>query len=973
MSTREFITAIVDHPLLGWIILPYQIIKRQGHGYFAIDAQISPLNADRYLAEMPIAQQEIVKLCNAYSEQALFAVFAKKKDRTAVDFMKKMKPDFARQFIRPYIEKRMKSITDILVENDIPLYFRGKHKYINKDEKIELKPGFVIPAVHINKQEKGTYYSIELNHEKSLLKIMDQPVEVLVQEPARIIINNELFYFRELSSKKLKPFFMKDVLFIPESAEAQWYKTFATEAIKKFPVRASGIQIKDGTGTPHPRLQLKPNLRGSYEFFLIFDYQNNLKVEAFKGDPVLVNMQKTENSYRFIKTKRQKELEEKTIRFLHNAGLTEQKDLSLSAGNADEDNTYKNIDWLVKHAGRLKDQGIDIEQQTEKSFAIAAPQINTRITENLDWFDLYIDVEIGAFNIPFTRFKKHILQKKREFTLPDGNIFLIPEEWFSRFTDILTFGYKDGNNLKMNKFHFQFLDNQELSGENSKIEKYKELLKAKELDYELPQGIKADLRSYQKKGYDWMRALHDYQFGGCLADDMGLGKTLQTLSLMKSLSQVKVQQKISSSKEQLSLFDAGTEGNKTTPPTSLIVVPTSLVHNWEAEINKFAPDLRYLKHTGMQRTKDPKIFADFDLVITSYGIVRNDLDMLQRFGFYYLILDESQYIKNPGSKIYKAITSLNSEYRLVLTGTPIENSLTDLWAQINFLNPGLLGNLSFFKKEFVNRIEKNKDEQQKEKLQMLIQPFIMRRTKDQVAKDLPEKTEQLVYCEMTDEQKSFYEEEKSKIRNKLLTAAEEQEDKPTMLAIEGLTRLRQIANHPKLVDPGLTYESGKLTEIIRHMESIRAENHKVLIFSAYIKHLNLLAEHLENQQQDYLMLTGKTRKREEVIWNFQEATTPKVMLIQIKAGGVGLNLTAADYVFIIDPWWNPAVEEQAINRTHRIGQDKKVFIYRFITAESIEEKIKSLQARKFKLADDLIHPDRLIQKFSFDKIMELLS
>jgi SNF2 family DNA or RNA helicase len=402
-------------------------------------------------------------------------------------------------------------------------------------------------------------------------------------------------------------------------------------------------------------------------------------------------------------------------------------------------------------------------------------------------------------------------------------------------------------------------------------------------------------------------------------------------------------------------------------------MPVSLIHNWVNEIKKFAPNLRYIKYVGNDRKNVLKKINDCDIILTSYGIVRNDIEELTKYKFFYIILDESQYIKNSAAKIYNAVTKLKSENKLVLTGTPIENSLTDLWAQINFLNKGIMGNLNFFKKEFVTSIEKNKDEEKVEKLKKIINPFILRRTKKQVAPELPPKIEQFVYCDMYAEQKKMYDEEKSVIRNSILEKIENNNDKPALLAIEGLTRLRQISNHPKLLDENSLLDSGKFDEITRYVDNITAENNKVLIFSAYVKHLNLIADYLNKQSTKYSVITGKTRDREAQIQNFQDKDSINVFLIQIKAGGVGLNLTAADYVFIIDPWWNPAVEEQAINRAHRIGRDGKVMVYRFITSNSIEEKIQKLKDRKAKLAKTFISTEQAVDKLDLEKIMEMLN
>jgi len=336
--------------------------------------------------------------------------------------------------------------------------------------------------------------------------------------------------------------------------------------------------------------------------------------------------------------------------------------------------------------------------------------------------------------------------------------------------------------------------------------------------------------------------------------------------------------------------------------------------------------------------------------------MRNDIDFLTQYEFECIVLDESQYIKNTSSQVYQSVSELKARHYFVMTGTPIENSLNDLWAQLNFVNRGMLGSLSYFKNHFVQPIIQQQDEEREKRLQQIIKPFILRRTKSEVAKDLPPVIEQTVYCEMSDEQQKIYLSEKSAVRNNLFERISQSGlEKNTMLAISALLRLRQLANHPAMVLDNYSGESAKIEEIISRIESLQAERHKVLIFSSFVKLLQLVETRLQQLNIDYSMLTGETQNREEVISRFQEDPAVGCFLISLKAGGVGLNLTAADYVFILDPWWNPASELQAINRAHRIGQDKTVMVYRFITIDTIEEKIQNLQNEKSKLANTYIN------------------
>ena len=563
--------------------------------------------------------------------------------------------------------------------------------------------------------------------------------------------------------------------------------------------------------------------------------------------------------------------------------------------------------------------------------------------------------------------------------MPNGEIAILPEEWFARFKGLIPFAKIKDNKIEFEKHHFQLIKESLKESVQSVAEKLNDMNFSEKEEISLPAKLKAKLRTYQKTGYNWMYHLHKNEFGGCLADDMGLGKTLQTLTLLLKLKRQKSIGIVSHSlldQGQLDLFNKKTEPVKV-QPASIIVLPTSLVHNWDNEIKKFTPTLKVFKYVGIKRKKVvdlDKIIPYYDIILTTYGTVRNDIKILGKSEFFYAILDESQSIKNSGSKTYKAIVQLQSKYKLVLTGTPIENSLSDLWSQMNFLNPGLLGNRAFFQKAFITPIEKLADEKQQQQLQLIIRPFILRRKKDEVAKDLPPLTEQVIYCNMADQQKSKYEEEKSVIRNAILESIEKEGlKKSTIAVLQGLTKLRQLANHPSLLNNELEESSGKFDQMMSMLENLVAEKNKVLIFSSFVTHLELVKKYLESKKWRYSLLTGKTTKREEVIYDFQNDPENHVFLISLKAGGVGLNLTRAGYVFIIDPWWNPAAENQAVSRAHRIGQDKQVFVYRFITENSIEEKIQMLKERKTSLADKFINSNNPFKEVTKEEIVELFN
>jgi len=477
------------------------------------------------------------------------------------------------------------------------------------------------------------------------------------------------------------------------------------------------------------------------------------------------------------------------------------------------------------------------------------------------------------------------------------------------------------------------------------------------------------LRPYQKEGFYWLEHLRRMNFGGCLADDMGLGKTIQTITLLESIySQAEKIKKTSDFIGQFSIFDE----LASTVPASLVVAPTSLLHNWQNELKKFAPDLKVYIYAGTKRIKPKKIetlFNAYNVIITSYGMVRSDIEYLIHYPFHYLVLDESQYIKNPDSIIYHAIKKLSADHKLTLTGTPIENSLSDLWAQFNFINPGLLGNLSSFKNQYINKI-KEKNKQAEESLLRLIQPFLLRRTKEEVTPELPPLSQEIVYCDMTEEQEKVYVAEKNSIRNQLLEN-KELFVKNNLVALKSLMRLRLLSNHPALTYPEYAGDSGKFDQIILYFETIKESGHKVLIFSSFVKYLKLLAKSFDEKGWKYAMLIGQTSDREREINRFIEENEVNAFLISLKAGGTGLNLTVADYVFIIDPWWNPAAEMQALSRAHRIGQDKKVMVYRFISNDSIEEKILLLQNEKSQLSETFITSNNPLEHLNSIEIEQL--
>jgi non-specific serine/threonine protein kinase len=576
-------------------------------------------------------------------------------------------------------------------------------------------------------------------------------------------------------------------------------------------------------------------------------------------------------------------------------------------------------------------------------FNAAKPQTKIYISSDVDWFDAKVNVVFGDQQVTIEEIKRALTNKQQFVQLNDGTLGILPDEWLKKYSLLFRVGEGKSDSLRLSKFHLSVIDELYNGIDESEVmirleEKYERLRTFNRInEVDPPKELAHILRPYQVAGYHWLNYLNDVGWGGILADDMGLGKTIQALSCLQFYKEQK------------------------TTMSAMVVCPTTLMFNWENEIKKFTPGLTYLIHHGGERHRGKKIFEQYDVVITTYGTLRSDIKFMLENEFDYIVLDESQAIKNPQSKVTKAACLINAKNRLCMSGTPLQNNTFDIYAQMNFLNPGMLGSVEFFRNEFATPIDKFGEPEQKDHLRKLLFPFILRRTKEQVAKDLPAKTETILFCEMEEEQRAIYDAYRNDYRNKILGVISEQGIQKSQLTIlQGLMKLRQICDSPAIMNEPEPYPnvSVKLDELSREI-SENIGNHKALVFSQFLGMLALIREKLTELGVKYEYFDGSTSAidREKAIQSFQKNDEVRVFLISLKAGGVGLNLTAADYVYIVDPWWNPAVEQQAIDRTHRIGQTKNIFAYRMICKDTIEDKILQLQDRKRILARDLIADD----------------
>jgi len=955
----QIIYAIARHEYLSYVIEPH-IVQLNPNGEFSLTHQrLFSNTAKEFTAYLDEVDIKLVKILEEMEQGNLIKKFYKKPIRP-FEFFTKIFNEKLFDTIRPKIEKRMAEALNLI--DGKPLYLMSKEGYpAERKLQIATEPATVL--FHFRRDEQEIRYFPTIKYQGMRIEFMFKNAEIICNHPAWMLLDDTLYYFeKEIDGKKLAPFLNKRYIAIPRSAEKSYFEKFVAPLIEKHHVYAEGFTINTEKYNAHPVLRPIYIQGGTSQLQLFFKYAGYV---FSYGDErhVSVRMESDGDNYTFHRIKRSVLWEKNKFQQLEQMGLKTAsslfKNLEVDLPDDDADHSFSIFEWINQHYDVLLEEGFEIEQpeQTgQKRYIFGSTKIDLEVKENNDWFDINAVVCFGSYRIPFIQLKNHILNHKKEFILPSGEIAVIPEKWFSQYGNLLHFA-EGGNQIKLRRHHLGLV-NDLFEGELANVSMGRKLQKLTDFEtlpeVDMPVNFNGHLRPYQKAGYNWFHFLKEYHFGGCLADDMGLGKTIQTLALLQK------------NKE-----DAEAAGLKC---TSLAIMPTSLIYNWLAEAKKFAPQLKLMVHTGTFRYKSPEVFSNYDLVITTYGISRIDIELFKSYFFDYVILDESQNIKNPSSKSFQAVRQLKSKFKLILSGTPVENSVNDLWTQMSFINPGLLGIQQFFMNEFVTPIEKKKDEDKARKLQALIKPFVLRRTKEQVATELPPKTENLFYCQMSEEQSAVYEKVKSEYRNELLKSLDDGSfPKKQIQVLQGLIKLRQIANHPVMIDSEYEGDSGKFENVVHTLSNVLEGGHKVLIFSQFVRQLNIYREYFDMEDIPYVYLDGSTQNRGDVVKQFQEDPKTRVFLISIKAGGVGLNLTEADYVFILDPWWNPAVEQQAIDRTHRIGQTKNVFIYKFITKDSVEEKILALQQRKLSVARALITTEEsFIKSLSVEDIKEIL-
>jgi superfamily II DNA or RNA helicase len=631
---------------------------------------------------------------------------------------------------------------------------------------------------------------------------------------------------------------------------------------------------------------------------------------------------------------------------------------------------------MPRAVAELTRRGWTVEAEG-KLYRSSVGPINISVSSGIDWFELNGEVTFdGGLRASLPKLLEALRKGENVVRLDDGTFGLLPEEWLKKYAGLASMGETDGDSIKFSARQIGFLDALLSAMPEARFDEQfsrarDELMRFSGVEaFDPPTTFIGTLRQYQREGLGWMAFLRKFGFGGVLADDMGLGKTVQVLALLEARRQMKIDA------VPAHVNGENVADQSATPQLapSLVVAPRSLVFNWKAEATKFAPNLRVLDHTSVDRARTAEHFADYDIVLTTYGTLRRDMSYFKDVKFDYAILDEAQAIKNASSESAKAARLIKADHRLCLSGTPVQNHLGELWSLFDYLNPGMMGSVGVFRD--LSADAANKDQTARELLARALRPFILRRTKEQVAKDLPEKLEQTLYCELDKDQRKLYDELRDHYRTNLLErVAREGMNKAKIMVLEALLRLRQAACHPGLIDKERSAEpSAKLDVLLDHLDELVDENHKVLVFSQFTSLLAIVRERLDQRQAVYEYLDGRTKDRQERVNRFQTDPDCKMFLISLKAGGLGLNLTAAEYVFLLDPWWNPAVEAQAIDRAHRIGQTRRVFAYRLIAKDTVEEKVLQLQQSKKDLADAIINADNsLIRTLSREDLEMLLS
>lgn len=850
----------------------------------------------------------------------------------------------------------MPAFLSMLSKLEIPV-FLGSHYPDKIERRVHILPDPVDIKIDLGQDEHKLTLRTGYERNGQFIHIQKH-IETISLNPVWIMMDEIVAQLRNTNALSILPSFPIE---IPNAQVEIFREQYFARIAELLPIKSDIVQWQDVHTEPIPRLYLHDSNKDKIlRADLRFGYGEH-ELSVIKTDEPYT-VETVPDSWDLIRIHRNHQREQDVIQLLTDSAYRlKRADSRLPKGTYELRARAHPYDFLMHSIPRLTQAGFEIYgEENLKAGQInrATPTMRVHIASGIDWFDLKTFIEYGDQQVSLRDARKALKRGENYIKLNDGSIGQIPAEWLEKYKHLWGLAEETDEGFRLSDVHLPLLDS--LLEEDATLQPPPDLIQRREhlrhferiQPHPLPTGFTGELRPYQQHGFDWLHFLREYKFGGILADDMGLGKTVQVLTYLQSL-----QEQAQVKKEAVTEQSAALSGKSISKGRSaaLLIVPKSLIANWQRESEKFTPTLRFLEYMGNFRNKDTSAFNGFDVILTTYGTMLRDIELLRTYNFDHIILDESQAIKNPLAKSAKAARLLKGDHRIVMTGTPVENNTFELWSQFAFLNPGLLGSMDYFKREFANPIESGGDEESAALLRKLVYPFILRRTKEQVAPELPPRTERVVYTDMIPAQKKIYAQTRERYRAELLGLIESEGIQDARFKIlEGLLRLRQIAIHPALVDKKYKGEAPKFEVLLETLETLQAENHKALIFSQFVETLKLVKKELDARKMKYVYLDGQTSNRQARVDQFQNDPAYRFFLISLKAGGVGLNLTAADYVIHLDPWWNPAVEMQASDRTHRIGQDKPVFIYKIIARDTVEEKILQLQEKKRALVKNII-------------------
>lgn len=922
---------------------------------------------------LPPTRAAIAKLCAECEDGVLLAKFSKG-EVTVMNLLKKIEGNKqAEELLWKYIANHYQQVFEQLQQDPgIKVYYRKSNSsVVYSHDAVSVSPASANPHYSFKLTPQGLSYRFRFRCGNETIGMKAENENTLTvlskSSPCLFVLNNRLCSTTRISHKAIAAMAKKGFILVPPEKVKMYLETFVAKLLQTETIDCDGFEVDYADRTMQATLATTTDAFGHPALRVTFNYQGE-EVPSHTPQKHKVELEEREGTYHFTVVRRNFEEEDRLMAILAKLGAMPNGECLYTAG--------------AEATARLM-----ANEEVRNNFNIAQDyQITTNVDEKEDWFDVKMQVCVRGFMIPFSKFRSHIKNRQSSYQLPDGTIFHIPLEWFACYADLFEKARDKGETLQLDK-RFAGL----IADESAVARDYLEQLT--QGDENVPEKVNATLRHYQKAGYNYLLSLYRHGTGGCLADDMGLGKTLQFITFFAKVYEGEEGKRRTATTTPTasrpwryatatpSLFDQMLDeepvANSEAPApqtagtkraASLVVVPTTVLFNWQKELQKFAPHLHYSVHYGPRRLSriGPDTFNPYHLVLTTYSILQRDSGILANYHFECAVLDESHTIKNPNSQVHAAAKAINANCGYVITGTPIENSLNDLWAQFSFACPGLLGTYGSFCSTY-----QPSSSERLEKLRKMVKPYILRRTKKEVCTDLPELTRTDIWIEMGDREKKAYDLEKSAARNTLLGI---EGQKNALHVLQQLTRLRQLACDPTMLPQHASLASAKRQAVVELADELHQSENKVLLFSSFVKQLELIAADFKKNGITFEMLTGADdgTLRQRKVERFQSDKRLTCLLVSLKAGSTGINLTAANYVFLLSPWWNPFAEQQAIDRAYRIGQQNNVMVYNFVTKDTVEEKILHLQEKKRQLSNAVIDAGNPLQNLTAEEMEELL-